>query len=84
VYNGSIDIQGTPRTVTWTELSTTANKGDKSITVYLKDVSGFDWAVGEVIVIAPTDFSQGHAEQRTITGITKSSTTAVITFDDPL
>lgn len=81
VYNGSIDIQGIPRAVTWTELSVTAAKGDKSITVYLKDPTGFDWAAGEVIVIASTDFAHGHAERRTIKAITKTASTATITFD---
>jgi hypothetical protein len=70
-----------PRAVTWTELSTTANKGATSITVYLKDPTGFDWAVNEVIVIASTDFAHGHAERRTIKTITKTATTATITFD---
>lgn len=52
--------------------------------MYIKDASGFDWAVGEEIVIASTDFSHGHAERRIIKTITKGTSTVTITFDTPL
>ncbi|KAL4484574.1 hypothetical protein ABPG74_019751 [Tetrahymena malaccensis] len=85
IYNGSIDIQGKPRAVTWTELSQTANIGDTSIQVFLKD-SAFDWQAGEEIVIASTDYADGHAERRIITKVVKNNdgTTATISFFDPL
>ncbi|KAL4484526.1 hypothetical protein ABPG74_019703 [Tetrahymena malaccensis] len=85
IYNGSIDIQGQTRAVTWTELSSTANVGDTNIQVFINDPA-FDWQVGEEIVIASTDYVDGHAERRTITNIQLSSDgkTATISFVQPL
>lgn len=68
--------------ITWTELSETANVDATEIKVDAK--AGFDWAVGEEIVIASTDFSHGHAERRIIKTISVASNIATITFDEPL
>ncbi|KAL4508252.1 hypothetical protein ABPG72_003556 [Tetrahymena utriculariae] len=85
IYNGSIQIQGQTRAVTWTELSKTANIGDTSIQVYLKD-NAFDWKQGEEIVIASTDYAAGHAERRVITNVVQNNDgiTATISFFEPL
>ncbi|EAR99597.2 IPT/TIG domain protein (macronuclear) [Tetrahymena thermophila SB210] len=85
LYNGSLDIQGALRPVTWTELSQTAKIGDTSIQVFIKD-PGFDWKTGEEIVIASTDFAHGHAERRVITNVQKSGDGKYVTisFSDPL
>ncbi|KAL4508253.1 hypothetical protein ABPG72_003557 [Tetrahymena utriculariae] len=85
LYNGSLDIQGAERPVTWTELSQTAKVGDTSIQVFIKDL-GFDWKLGEEIVIASTNFAHGHAERRIITNVQKSLDQKYvnISFSDPL
>jgi hypothetical protein len=84
VHYGTLEMHGAERSVTWTDLKTTAEAGATSIT--LNDVTGapLDWKVGEDIVIASTDYSGRNAEQRTITSITNTSTNPVITFDKPL
>lgn len=50
-HRGTMDIHGTPRKVTWTDLAKTAEIGDDTI-----EIQGVtDWKVGEVIAIASTD-----------------------------
>ncbi|EAR87205.2 IPT/TIG domain protein (macronuclear) [Tetrahymena thermophila SB210] len=85
IYNGSIDIQGQTRAVTWTELSATANVGETSIQVFMNDPA-FDWQIGEEIVIASTDYVDGHSERRIITNISKNADgkTVTISFVQPL
>jgi len=70
--------------VTWSELTTTANVGDTSVTVDIKDASGFDWAVGEEIVIAATDYVHSHSEVRVISAVSKTSTSVKLSFVKPL
>ena len=53
VMNGKLDLHGEPKTPTWTELLHTANPGDLSIQL----VEPVNWAVGDVIIIAPTSFN---------------------------
>ena len=84
VNYGQLEMHGIERSHTWTDLKTTANALDTSIT--LNDVNGvnLDWQVGEEIVIASTDISGRNAEYRTITSISNTDTNPVITFDEPL
>lgn len=76
-HHCTIDIHGTAKTPTWTELSTTVNPGDTSITLG----ASVNWVVGDTIVIASTDFDHNHAETRVIKTITSGTD---ITFDVPL
>ena len=84
VNYGELELHGIERPVTWTDLKYTAEAGATEI--ILNDVVGepLDWRVGEEIVIAPTDYSGRHAEQRTIASITSADTNPVITFTEPL
>jgi len=81
---GQLEMHGMPRSHVWTDLKSTAVAGATSIT--LNDVTGLmlDWQIGEEIVIASTDYTGKHAEQRKITGVTMRGTNPVITFDEPL
>ena len=81
---GQLEMHGMPRSHVWTDLKSTVAAGATSIT--LNDVNGvtLDWQIGEEIVIASTDYTGKHAEQRKITGVTMRGTNPVITFDEPL
>ena len=81
---GTLEMHGVERPVTWTDLWETAEIGATSITLNTVQGDPLDWAVGEEIVIASTDFAGRNAEQRTITSITNTDTNPVITFDEPL
>ena len=76
VMNGKLDLHGIAKNPTWTELLETADVGATSITL----VENVDWAVGDVIVIAPTSFNFEEAERREI----KTVSGATIHFEDPL
>ena len=82
VYEGILDIHGKPRTPVWTQLSKTASKGDKSIT--LKE--NVDWQIGEKIVIASSDFEPDHCEERIITAVVNNSnpSSSIVSFNEPL
>lgn len=70
VRYGQLEMHGKPRSHVWTELAETADAGATSITLNIDDTSStFDWAIGEQIVIASTDFDGKHAEQRAITSV---------------
>ncbi len=85
VNYGTLEMHGIERPVTWTDLDVTSDAGSTEITIRNRSGSPLDWAVGEEIVIAPTDYSGRNAEQRTIKTITGAdSETPVITFDGPL
>ena len=43
-----------------------------------------DWAVGEEIVVASTDYNGRHAEKRTITGVAGTLINPVLSFAEPL
>ena len=78
-------MHGKPRDMTWTELETTADVNWTSITI--KDIPEdrtFDWAIGEEIVIASTDFEGDHAEKRKITDITGTDLNPILHFTEPL
>jgi hypothetical protein len=49
---GTLNFYGKVRGPTWTRLASTVNVGATSITL----IEAVEWAVGDVIVIAPTDF----------------------------
>ena len=83
VRYGQLEMHGAPRSVTWTDLMMTAEAGDTSITLNDQD-NPVDWAVGEYIVIASTDFDGRHAEQRMITALGVSAANSVLTLDSPL
>lgn len=51
-HHCTLDIHGTAKTPTWTELQTTAAVGATSITL----TQAVNWAVGDQIVITSTDF----------------------------
>jgi len=58
---GELQMHGKPRSHVWTDLKLTADAGATSIT--LNDVSQtLDWAMGEDIIIATTDYDGHHAE----------------------
>ena len=56
----------------WTFFSQTANIGDTSIVL---TQPALDWNVGELIVIAPTDYINREAENRTISAISPDGLT---------
>ncbi len=58
----TFDIHGERRSKVWTLLSETADVS--ATTIKLTDV--VDWAVGEEIVIASSDWQHLHAERRII------------------
>ena len=75
-----MDIHGCPREVTWTELYDTADIGATTITMDIE----LDWAEGEEIVIASTDYESLHSEVRTITAASTSNGQTTLSFNEPL
>ena len=61
---GTLNLHGN-RTNSWTKLSKTAEAGSNSIEV----LNAAGWRVGDVIVLASTDFDPHQAERRTIAAI---------------
>src|SRR5215469_12851606 len=64
VEGGTLNLHG-DRTNSWTKLARTAEEGSSSIQV----LNAKGWRVGDVIVLASTDFDPHQAERRTISGI---------------
>src|ERR1700734_1496561 len=64
LMGGTLDLHGN-RTNSWTKLSKTAEAGSNSIEV----LNAAGWRVGDVIVLASTDFDPHQAERRTIAAI---------------
>lgn len=62
VRGGTLDIHGVHRDHTWTSLASTVTAGATTITL----MESVDWQVGEVIVIAPTSYSNRETEKRVI------------------
>lgn len=58
VRYSTFEMHGEARTPTWTELESTAVKGDNRIVIR----EAVDWRVGEEIVIASTDYDHNEAE----------------------
>ena len=75
IMGGTLSLHG-DRVHTWTKLARTAEAG--STTIEVLDASG--WRVGDVIVLASTDFDFKQAEKRTIAAIDGN----VITLDRAL
>ena len=74
-------MHGAPRLPVWTELNSTVQAGETKITL----IRSVDWQVGETIVIASTDYSHDHAEERNITAIDRTNPQKpVITLNQPL
>lgn len=81
VREGKLDMHGVKRLRTWTEMEKTEKDGSTQITLRQE----VDWAVGEMIVIAPTDYNVDHAEKRMIKAIDMSNKDKpVITLDKAL
>ncbi len=64
LMGGTLNLHGN-RTNSWTKLSKTAEAGSNSIEV----LNAAGWRVGDVIVLASTDFDPHQAERRTIAAI---------------
>ena len=64
IMGGTLNLHGN-RTNSWTKLSKTAEAGSNSIEV----LNAAGWRVGDVIVLASTDFDPHQAERRTIAAI---------------
>jgi hypothetical protein len=64
MMGGTLSLHGN-RTNSWTKLSKTAEAGSSSIDV----LNAAGWRVGDVIVLASTDFDPHQAERRTIAAI---------------
>jgi cell migration-inducing and hyaluronan-binding protein len=64
MMGGTLNLHGN-RTNSWTKLSKTAEAGGNSIEV----LNAAGWRVGDVIVLASTDFDPHQAERRTIAAI---------------
>ena len=62
VNYGTLELHGIERPVTWTDLWETVEVGGTSITLNTVTGDPLDWAVGEEIVIASTDYSGRNAE----------------------
>ena len=64
MMGGTLNLHGN-RTNSWTKLSRTADAGSNSIEV----LNAAGWRVGDMIVLASTDFDPHQAERRTIAAI---------------
>jgi cell migration-inducing and hyaluronan-binding protein len=64
LMGGTLNLHGN-RTNSWTKLSKTAEAASNSIEV----LSAAGWQVGDVIVLASTDFGPHQAERRTIAAV---------------
>lgn len=67
---GILDIHGQKRTVTWTTLKQTADKG----TDILNLNEPVDWKVGEIVGIATSTFSYNNSECRSILQVIDTKT----------
>lgn len=86
VLNGNLELHGSHRSESWLELLHPVNAGDDQL-VLMHDASrsasglALDWRVGEQIVVASSDFSGRHAEQRTIISVSNAAKNPIITVD---
>jgi hypothetical protein len=70
IMGGTLSLHGN-RTNSWTKLSKTADAGANSIDV----LNAAGWRVGDMIVLASTDFDPHQAERRTIAAISGNKIT---------
>ena len=73
--SGQMDLHGKPQTTTWSNLATTANKGDTSLT--LKDP--VDWVAGDEIVVASTSKDGNDTQVVNVVSVDTSRTTVTFT-----
>lgn len=68
-------MHGEPKTPSWTDLYTTADVGATTMELNIDNTAGdkFNWQVGDVMVLAPTDFDFREAEEITITAVTNQN-----------
>lgn len=74
---GGLDLHGSPRTITWMRLASSAASGQNSITLR----EPVDWLVGDEIIITTTDKNIAHTERHRI-ALNVNGT--VIRTDSPL
>ena len=79
VRRGELHLVGKPREVTWTKLYSTSAAGANTITL-LPQPASFDWAVGEEIVIASSDYDHNHSETRFITSVSDHPSDGALTL----
>jgi hypothetical protein len=70
VRRGSLDLHGTARSPSWTQLAATAEAGASTLQLA---VAPTGWRIGDRIVVASSNFSMLEAEELTVTGISGSS-----------
>jgi cell migration-inducing and hyaluronan-binding protein len=70
LMGGTMNLHGN-RTNSWSKLANTANAGSNSIQV----LNAAGWRVGDMIVLASTDFDPHQAERRTISAISGNTVT---------
>ena len=70
IMGGTLNLHG-DRTNAWTKLAKTANAGSSKIEV----LNAKGWRVGDMIVLASTDYDPRQAERRTITAISGNKIT---------
>jgi len=81
VRKGVLDMHGAERTPTWTQMATTATKGDSQITLDQE----VDWVAGDHIAIAPSSYERTEYEKRHIFDVDRTNPQKpVITLDKPL
>ena len=80
-------MHGKPRTPVWTDLYTTADVGATTMEInYDNTNNDFDWAAGDVLVLAPTDFDFTESEKVTVQNVVTDGTTKrpTVTFTPAL
>lgn len=78
VMGGQLELHGRPTARTWTRLASTAAAAATSITL----TDPVDWRPGDRIVIAATDLTGEHVEERTVRAVTAGGTR--VELDAPL
>jgi hypothetical protein len=80
---GTLQLRGKPR-VAWSRLASIAAIGASSISVQ----GSVDWAIGDELVLAPTDYDAQHAEKVVVAAVSVSgsgdSAISTITLTDAL
>lgn len=81
VRAGILDMHGAERKPTWTQMETTSEVGDNTITLSQE----VDWVAGDLISIAPSDYERTHYEKMTVASVDNSNKDKpVITLTEPL
>ena len=69
VREGTLDMHGVDRDITWSQLATTINPGDTTFTL----IDSVDWVAGEHIVVASSSLEAREAEDRYIASVSETS-----------